>query len=364
MKKLALLIIGCILFLLIGSLLPTGICPTKDMDPPDGKVHEIGITYTPPILDGVVNVGSSWDSSQLVGSAFVAMNPTAVANVYMTVELDENENFKYLWIGVKPVSPLYFKPGQGQWVRIDWDQDGKLDYEDHTGWGSTDGADTKSGAEWMIPWGKIRVNPGSKPETMNSTLIGYNFDILIHVEVFTDDLNSNSGTFPDRPIPKPGEFLSTTIFINTSMTPPPEENGFGIRSQGFWKHQFRTAMGSPGHQHIPTENLTNYLANISAGTTVPELKDLSLRDALMVLEPEDHSDMYSKAVLQLLATWLNNLSAGDQMVDTDFDNETDMMISEAIEYVEGILTDPSSTKKDLEEAKNICECINTSGEDN
>jgi hypothetical protein len=351
------------MIILIGSLLPIATCLTKDMDPTDGEVHEIGVTYTPPILDGIVNVGSSWASSQLVGGAFVAMNATSVADVYMTVELDENDEFKYLWIGVKPVSPLYLKPTNGQWVRIDWDQDGEMDYEDHTGWGSTDGADTKSGAEWMIPWGKMRINPGQKPKTMNSTLIGYSFDLLIHIEVFTDESNSNSATFPNRPIPRPGMFNSTTIFINTSMTPPPDDDGFGIRSKGFWKHQFRTALGGPGHQHIPTENLTNYLDNISDETSLTELKDLALRDALMILSPEDSSDMYSKAVQQLLATWLNNLSAGDQMVDTDFDNETDMMISDAIEYVEGILTDPSSTKKELEEAKDICECINTSGED-
>ncbi len=363
MKKIAIISAIVMLALLIASLIPNAIGVTKDMDPTDDKTHDIGITTTPPTLDGFVLVGTSWDASQYVGGAYVAMNDTPVASVYMTVEVDDQDNFEYLWIGVKPISSVFLKPGQGQWVRIDWDQDGILDYEDHTGWGSTDGADTSSGAEWMIPWGKVRVNPGGKPTIMNSSIIGYTFDILIHVEIWWDDLNSNSATFPNRPIPKPGQFLSTTMFVNLTMTPPQDDGEWGIRSMGFWKHQFRCALGANGHQHVPTDNLTNYLGTISSETNLSELKNLKLRDALMLLEPEDSSIMYDKALQQLLATWLNYISDGDQMVDTDGDNSTDMMLSDAIEYVEEILNDPNSTKNELEEAKDICECINTSGED-
>jgi hypothetical protein len=350
------------ILLIISSVIPNAIGVSKDMDPVDGKTHKIGVCTTPPTLDGIVNVGSSWDSSQYVGGAFLAMNNSPLADVYMTVEVDAEDNFEYLWIGVKPISPFYLKPTQGQWLRIDWDQDGKLDYEDHTGWGVTDGADTSSGAEWMIPWGKVRINPGSKPNTMNFSLIGNSFDILIHIDAIKDG-KSNSATFPDRPIPKPGEFKSTTILVDFTMGPPEEDDDWGIRSKGFWKHQFRTAIGGPGHQHVPTENLSNYLKTIDSNTNLSELKDLKLRDALMLLEPENPSNMYDKAVQQLLATWLNNVSDGDQMVDTDWDNSTDMMLSKAIQKVEDILNDPNSTKKELEEAKDICECINNSGED-
>jgi hypothetical protein len=363
MKKLIIPVLLVILVLLLGSMIPNAFGVTKKMDPTDGETHKIGITDTPPILDGYINVGSSWDSSQLVGGAFVAMNTSSVADVYMTVEVDENDNFEYLWIGVKPIASTYFKTGNGLWVRIDWDQDGKLDYEDHTGWGVTDGADSSSGAEWMIPWGKVRINPGSKPVIMNSSLIGYSFDILIHIESWWDELNSDSATFPDRSIPRPGQFNSTTIFVDMTMGPSDDGSEWGIRSKGFWKHQFRCAIGGPGNQHVPTDNLTNYLNNISSNTNLSELKNLKLRDALMILESNNMNDMYKKAVQQLLATWLNYVSDGDQMVDTDGDNSTDMNLSTAIEYVEDILNDPNSTKKDIEEAKNICEFINVSGDE-
>jgi hypothetical protein len=72
--------------------------------------------------------------------------------------------------------------------------------------------------------------------------------------------------------------------------------------------------------------------------------------------------MYDKALQQLLATWLNLASDGDQMVDTDGDDTTDMMLSDAIEYVEDILNDTESTKDDFEEAKDICDFINNSGD--
>jgi hypothetical protein len=198
---------------------------------------------------------------------------------------------------------------------------------------------------------------------MNSTLIGFSFDIMIHIESWWDESNSNSATFPGRPIPRPGEFNSTTFIVDLTMGPQDDDGEWGIRSKGFWKHQLRCALGSNGHQHVPTENLTDYLDDIDSQTNLSELKDLKLRDALMILEPEDSSDMYQKALQQLLATWLNLVSDGDQMVDTDGDNSTDMNLTDAIEYVEEILNNPDSSKKDIAEAKDICDIINNSGEE-
>lgn len=350
--------------LLIASAIPnsTYAGPVKEMDPPDGNEYTIGTTDTPPVLDGVVNVGSSWESSQLVGGAYIAMQTSSVADVFMVVEVDSLDQFQYLWIGVKPISPYFLKATNGQWLHIDWDQDGKLDYEDHTGWGVTDGADTAYGAEWMIPWGQARLNPGQTPYTMDSDLIGYSFDIMIHVEVWDDTGDSNSATYPNRPIPIPGEFNSTTIIVQLGPSNGDDDDN-GIRSKGFWKHQMRTAFGRPGHQHVPTDNLTTYLDNIDQNSDVSELQGLRIRDALMILEIETPKDMYSKAVAQLLALWLNLYHSGDQMVDTDGDNTTDMNLSDAIDYIEDILTDPAPLKKDLEEAKNMADIINNSGED-
>ena len=357
MKKYIISGMVMVVVLLIASLIPNALGGNNDkMDPTDGYEHTIGICFNPPTLDGVVNVGSSWLSSQYVGGAYIATDPNPAADVYMTIEMD-GDNIEYLWIGVKTISPYTLKPTQGQWLEIDWDQDGKLDYVDHTGWTVTDGLDSNNAAEWMIPWGKIRVLPNDEPEYMDSTKdISNSIDIFIHVETYKFGVY-NTATFPGRP--DAGKFLSTSI--NIDLTPPDDEDDFGIRSMGFWKHQLRTALGEPGHQHVATDDLFDYLDYMDENTELTELQGLKLRDALMLLEDLDHSDMYHKAVQQLLATWLNYASDGDQMVDTDGDDATDMMLSAAIEKVEDILNDPNATKADIEEAKDICECINTSG---
>lgn len=362
-KKLMLSVIIAIILLLLVSITPTTlvVAKPKAMDPPDGNIHYINTTTRTILLDGNVNLGTTWLANDYVGSAFIRNNPSAVADVYATVEVDSSGNYQYLWIGVKMLAPNWLVPGVGQWLRIDWDQDGVMDYEDHTGWGDTDGVDTANGAEWMIPWGKVRRNPGETPTTMDPTLIGDELDILIHIQVYYPG-GTDTAVFPGlRPH---GRFDSTTLKIwGPQPTPGPSPGYWGLRTIGFWKHQLRTALGANGHQHVPTANLTAYLGNISTHTTVPELEGLSLRDALMLLELRGKHTMYDRAVQQLLATWLNLQSDGDQMVDTDGDGLVDTLLSTAITYAESIITDPNSTHDQLEGVKDMLDIINNSGPD-
>jgi hypothetical protein len=360
-KKIMIAVLIAILLLIIASIIPSTsvFAAPKAMDPPDGYVHYINTTTTPPVLDGIVNVGTTWQSTDYVGDALIRNQPVAVANVYATVEVDSSGNYIFLWIGVGMTSPNWLVPGVGQWLRIDWDQDGIMDYEDHTGWTDTDGIDTASGAEWMIPWGKERVNPGDTPTTMDPTLIGDELDILIHIQVYYPG-GTDTAVFPGvRPR---GRFDSTTLKIwGQQPGPGPGPGGWGLRTIGFWKHQLRTALGANGHQHVPTANLTAYLGSIDSQTTVPELEGLSLRDALMVLELRGKHTMYDKAVQQLLAAWLNLESDGDQMVDSTGDGNVDRLLSNAITYAESIITDPDSTHDQLEQVKDMLDTINNSG---
>jgi hypothetical protein len=148
------------------------------------------------------------------------------------------------------------------------------------------------------------------------------------------------------------------------MGPPDEEEPdvWGVRSKGFWKHQFRTATGEPGRQHVNTSDLEQYIDDIAANSTVCELQDIeTLLDALEFLALENSGDMYNKAVQQLLAVWLNYYHNGDlDVLDTDDDNILDLNLSAAITEIEDILTNPASTKDDLEYAKDLADKINNS----
>lgn len=365
MNKMTIPILILIGILLLSLIIPGNLSVAKEMNPVDGNTHTIGTTTSPPTLDGIVKVGSSWHSSQYVGNAYVHNTGNSVAEVYAVVEVDSEDNFLYLWLGVDMKSPYTLEDNDGQWVRIDWDQDGTLDYEDHTGWADTNGADSADGCEWMIPWGQVRVNPGDEPYQMEPQDVGNSFDILIHVEAHKDG-KSYSALFPDGPGYQ-GKFQATTFTVELSPPPPTPGDTFGVRSMGFWKHQMRTATGEPGHQHIATDDLLSYIQDIADSSDVPELQALDddsylLINALAILEPEDSSIMYDKAVQQLLAVWLNYEHNGDlEVLDTDDDGILDLKLSDAIAEIEDILTDPDATKDDLTYAKNLADAINNSG---
>lgn len=197
-----------VVFLLVSIIPITAISepPEKKMDPVDGYIHYINGTFSSQNLDGMVDANDSWSNEDKVGNVHVAKDPEPLAKVYMIVEGDRNGTYEFLWIGVDMISPNYLKPTHGQWVRIDWDQDGILDYEDHTGWNSSDGKDTANGTEWKIPWGKARVNPSKTPYQMNQTIVNNSFDILIHIQVFgyeaskddCDDDDDDDSRCPDK----------------------------------------------------------------------------------------------------------------------------------------------------------------------
>ncbi len=345
------------------------------MHPPDGELHQVHQTTVPPIINGIVEVPTTWPANSFIGYMWITGKPasTPVAEVYMLFGwLEDPDNLYtepisydavdwtgfYLYIGIKALDG-YTIEADGNEVLIDWNQDGTVDFADHNGQSTNQGngeyptiyGHTDSGTEWAVPYFDEFNGICQSP-----------FDIYLHVDVSGEGYNAETSTFPNRP---PGHKLSTTICPWELISPePPEPNGWGLRTIGFWKHQFRTALGvNKGHQHVDTATLHAYITHISAYSEVTELQDMGsdMWAALAILESKGPSSMYEKAVQQLLATWLNFVSDGDQMVDTTGDGNTDMMLSNAIAYVEDILTDPNSTHEDYEEAKDICDTINNSG---
>jgi hypothetical protein len=377
-KYLALLAVAVIFMLVLsGTSHPIG----GEMFKEDGVKHAAHQTNTPPVVDGVVQVGLTWPSQSFIGHTYIANKGGGIVTTDVYLLFDnlagytrtdnppineygpEDEQGYYFYIGVKAVGG-YTIDSDGSWVVIDWDQDGLIDFDDHNGNSANPGpnggystqfARTANGVEWAIPYIDDFNGVCQSP-----------FYITVHIEIVRPGGGgTETTTFPDR---APGKFLSTEICVGDLISPePPEEPGeWGLRTIGFWKHQFSTALGlSKGHQHVPTTNLINYINEISTESNVPELNDMDtdMLSALSILELRGPHSMYDKAVQQLLATWLNFVSDGDQMVDTDGDEVTDMLLSDAIAFIEDILTDPNSTHEDWELAKDMADTINNSGDE-
>jgi hypothetical protein len=105
----------------------------------------------------------------------------------------------------------------------------------------------------------------------------------------------------------------------------------------------------------------NYLVKIKATSRVfSENYTLTMESAYDLLWSRDNS-MYTRALKQCLASWLNwadGATTMSQMVDTNYDKVPDMAFGDAMTIVEDILRDPNSTWHDLEYAKDICDSIN------
>jgi hypothetical protein len=269
----------------------------------------------------------------------------------------------YFYIGIKPINGYKIATGgqSGSWLVIDWDQDLKIDFDDHNGnsagSGKNQGYSTQfaqtpdGGVEWAIPYLDEYEGICQSP-----------FWITIHIEiVLPGSCQTETTTFPDRP---PGKFLSAEICVGDLVKPeePPEPGEWGIRTIGFWKHQFNTALGiQKGHQHVPTADLLYYLGEVSSQSTIPELQlmDSDMLTALALLELRGKHVMYDRAVQQLLATWLNYVS-GNDMWDSDGDGIPDENLIDVITWAEAMLLDGDPTND--EEVKDYLDKLNNSGD--
>jgi hypothetical protein len=351
-----------------------------DMPPIDGVKRPVMQYSPPPIIDGVVQVDVSWPAASFMGYMQVRDPPDNidVAKVYMLFDeitgytkVDnspagygpEDEQGYFLYIGIKTLPGFRIPPGDdaGAWIRIDWDQDGYVDLKDNNGNSanhgySTEFARTCGGVEWKIPYIDEFNGVCKSP-----------LDIIVHVNViFPDDpcgSDAQTSTFPgDRP---DGPFQSTTLCVGDKISPePPEPGDWGIRTIGFWKHQFNTAAGfKKGHQHVDTDSLKSYVAYISAYSDIPELQNLDPEDfasALQILELRGKQPMYRRGVQQLFAVWLNYVS-GNEEWDSDGDGTPDEDLIDVIAWAEDLLLDgdPSNDK----EVKNYCDKLNNSGDE-
>jgi hypothetical protein len=376
MRKTKYLAIFAVAAMFLAVLAGTGSNVGGDMYDWDGVKHPVYQTNDPPVIDGVVEVGLTWPVEAFIGHTYIANQGGGIptTDVYMLFDNlagytnpdgfdPEDEQGYYFYIGIKALEG-YSIDIEGNWLVIDWDQDGIIDFADHNGnsagSGNNQGYSTQyartcgQGVEWAIPYLDDFDGICQSP-----------FYITIHIEIVLPcGGGTETTTFPDRP---PGPFLSTEICVGDQISPePPEPGEWGIRTIGFWKHQFNTALGyKNGHNHVPYENLQYYVSVIASESTVPELQalDADLMEALAILELKGKHTMYDKAVQQLLATWLNFVSDGDQEVSVDGDDIPDMLLSEAIEQIELIITNPNATHDELEYAKNMADNINNSGEE-
>ncbi len=295
------------------------------MHPPDGETHPVHQTDYSPVIDGIVDVPSTWPVESHIGFMYVTGKPasTAVADVYVLLDNlgdpgdwvnpasydAEDWTGYYLYIGIKALAGYTIENSNE--VLIDWDQDGIIDFADHNGnsqnpgqggYDMTQFAHTSQGTEWAVPY----------MDDFTNGICQSPFDIYVHCDVSGGGYSMETATFPDRP---PGPKLSTTFCVGSGISPEePEPGEWGIRTIGFWKHQFNVALGNhKGHQHVPQENLLFYLSEISSDSSIPELQDMDtdMMAALALLELRGKHAMYDRAVQQLLAVWLNYVSGNE-----------------------------------------------------
>jgi len=77
---------------------------------------------------------------------------------------------------------------------------------------------------------------------------------------------------------------------------------------GFWKNQFSKALYKCGKPQVPTDDLENYLDQISSQSQIFEFtgtRKQKFQQALDILNPSWYSSMKNKLKAQLLALWLN-----------------------------------------------------------
>jgi hypothetical protein len=415
MRKIWIMALMVMVVLMLSSVIPMTSVIGVPMPKPAGQPMDIYVSYSHPTLDGTVNVGSEWPEETHIGQSRIRDSPsshTPTADVYALVEVGTSlTDYEFLWLGFDMIDPFYLDPSDGNYLYIDWDRDGTVDVWDKPQWGDDSyGIATAGGIEWMIPWHVIKQkqnDPGDEFIEDEDCC----FDIYVHTQVHwpggpsggetsrwpeggtdnngdgdttdpgddhdndglinSEDPDDDNDGIPDdednTPFGDPtggGGFDSVTLCPDKEIPPPeePPENGWGLRTIGFWKHQLRCALGANGHQHVLTDNLLYYLWWIGEESEIPDYQNMNLQDALNLLELRGKHDMYEKAVQQLLATYLNLASDGDQEVDTGSHGTMDL--SDAITWMEGQLMDYlDGDDVDLEEVKDMADYINNSGDE-
>jgi hypothetical protein len=375
MKKTKYIAFLAVVVLSISIFSTTILVGGKSMPPWDGNSHPVHQTDYPPVIDGIVQVDVTWPAESFIGHTYIAggndVGDIPTTDVYMLFDNlagyvspptgygSADEQGYYLYIGVKALEG-YSIHTDGHWLQIDWDQDGQVDFQDNNGNSANPGqggystqfAMTDEGVEWAIPY----------LDDFSEGICQSPLYIFVHIEIVEPDGGTETTTFPGRG--GSGPFLCTEICPWELIEPePPEPGEWGIRTIGFWKHQLRCALGiCNGHQHVPTENLVDYLYYISAHSQIPELQDMGgdMTAALALLELTGPHPMYDRAVQQLLATWLNYVS-GNEMWDSDGDDVDDTYIIDTINWAEAGLLDGDPAND--EEIKDTLDALNNSGDE-
>jgi hypothetical protein len=132
------------------------------------------------------------------------------------------------------------------------------------------------------------------------------------------------------------------------------------RSAGYWHHQFR----QKGKVHLDLAMLQCLLDIVGYMSTVfDEVNDASTpANALAILTMGGHKgDAFRLFDRQLLAVWLNfaNGAVGfGDLVDTDDDGVPDTPFAQAVADAEAVRLDPTSSKAEILDQKDILEAIN------
>lgn len=151
--------------------------------------------------------------------------------------------------------------------------------------------------------------------------------------------------------------VSETAVVNVIVVGNADE----ARSAGYWLHQYR----GNGNTDFDNATLECYLDIVGYMSLVfDEARDAStIANAVDILfVKQNQGSMTESLDQQLLAAWLNfaNGAIGlTELVDTDGDTVPDTTFADAITAAEAVRLDPTATRDQLEEQKDILERINT-----
>lgn len=146
--------------------------------------------------------------------------------------------------------------------------------------------------------------------------------------------------------------------VDFTLTPVTITNN--ARSKGYWKNQFDYYLRHKGNAQETLDNLNSYIAAIG-GHYIPHFTDIFVENYNLQYWSDILSyggpDMYQKAKAQLAALILNMASlkiSQLEVVTADGSN-----VADVITHASTIMSNPSSTKNDLELAKDISEAVCT-----